>query len=93
MKGGAFGKASSTAVLNPQRWHITLSSNKANMANLANHIIILENGAGSATRIEDIRIEAGSTVANQPMYDLQGRRLSSALQKGIYLINNKKIIK
>ena len=93
MKGGAFGKASATAVLNPQRWYITLSSNKSNMASLANRIIIHENGAGSATRIEDIRIEAGNTVANQPMYDLQGRRLSSALQKGIYIIKNKKIIK
>ena len=93
MKGGTFGKASATAVLNPQRWYITLSSNKSNMASLANRIIILENGAGSATRIEDIRIEAGNIVANQPMYDLQGRRLSSALQKGIYIIKNKKIIK
>ena len=93
MKGGAFGKASVTAVLHPQRWFITLCSNKSNIANMANRIIILESGAGSATRIEDIRIEAGSTADNQPVYDLQGRRLSFAPQKGIYIINNKKTIK
>ena len=93
MKGGAFGKASVTAVLHPQRWFITLRNNKSNIANMANRIIILESGAGSATRIEDIRIEAGSTADNQPVYDLQGRRLSFAPQKGIYIINNKKTIK
>ena len=32
-------------------------------------------------------------MTNDNVYDLQGRRISSAAQKGIYIVNGKKVIK
>ena len=44
------------------------------------------------TAIDDIRI-ADNTPADAPLYDLQGRKVTSAQkQKGIYIKNGKKVL-
>ena len=90
MKDGKFGRAASTAELKAQRWYITLS-NKTNV-NEVNAILLSIDGEGGATKIEDIQTVTASDAADR-MYDLQGRRLNTAPQKGVYIINNKKVIK
>jgi hypothetical protein len=42
-----------------------------------------------ATGIENVNRE---TITNNRYYDLQGRRVSGAAQKGIYVVNGKKIV-
>ncbi|MGN0220597.1 MAG: hypothetical protein ACI4BA_00530, partial [Prevotella sp.] len=90
MKDGKFGRAATNAVLKPQRWYVTLSSK--NNANAANSILLSIGGEGGATKIEDIQVVTAPTSTDH-LYDLQGRRLSTAPQKGIYIMNNKKVVK
>ena len=93
MKDGKFGKATTSAVLKAQRWYITLSSKKAEpIASMAKAIMIQVGGEGGATKIDDIQVVTGTHSADR-MYDLQGRRLSTTPQKGVYIMNNKKVIK
>ncbi|MGM9697931.1 MAG: GLUG motif-containing protein [Prevotella sp.] len=99
MKDGKFGRAAVNAILKPQRWYFTLSKDNAEASDLTCFIPFEFNGegggggfGGSATKIEDIQVVTAPTSTDR-LYDLQGRRLTTAPQKGVYIMNNKKVVK
>jgi hypothetical protein len=47
-------------------------------------------GEGETTGI--ISIEHGTLNIDHSVYDLQGRRVNGAAQKGVYVVNGKKVI-
>ena len=47
-------------------------------------------GDGEATGI--ISIDNGQLIMDNEVYDLQGRRVNNANQKGVYIVNGKKVI-
>jgi hypothetical protein len=52
----------------------------------------LDFGDGETTSInEELRIK-NEEFATAPVYDLQGRRVNNAAQKGVYIVNGKKVI-
>ena len=90
MKDGHFGKAAATAVLKPHRWYITLDGTSS--SSHAKSIVVTVDGDGEATGIDDIQIDADTTGSDR-LHDLQGRRLTTVPQKGVYIMNNKKVVK
>ncbi|MBR3284487.1 MAG: hypothetical protein IKI60_04150, partial [Alloprevotella sp.] len=66
----------------------TLSPNRAFINNAGGSIRGLQLvAAGSATGIQNVETK----VQNAKIYDLQGRRVQNA-QKGLYIVNGKKVI-
>ena len=51
-------------------------------------IVIGSNGNDGTTGIEEIK---GSSVYNEGIYDLQGRKIDKIVEGGIYIINGKKV--
>jgi len=47
--------------------------------------------AGEATSIDEMSVK-GEAFATAPVYDLQGRRINGSAQKGLYIVNGKKVI-
>ena len=72
--------------------HIICSANKAYMAldasqnNAASYSLVFEGTTG----IDGVDAEGNGTEA---IYDLQGRKINEITEKGIYIINGKKVIK
>lgn len=69
----------------------TLAANKAylNIAPSATRFLVFNFGEDNATAIEGIEAE---NTADAVVYDLAGRRVQKA-QKGLYIVNGKKVIK
>ena len=92
MSGGSLKRANSASVvLKPQRWYMVLTPKKgAPAATKAQSIQILVDGEEGVESLTDSRRDEGAVV-----YDLQGRAVGTTTkyQRGINIVNGKKIIK
>ena len=91
LAGGALNKAKSADVtLNPQRWYMEVTSRTGGSSTKAHSIRILVDGE------EGIMAPSTSPKGESPVvYDLQGRAVGTTTkyQRGINIVNGKKIIK
>jgi len=69
------------------RAYFTLQDILSNVANAATRITMSIDG--ETTGIQEVR---GSSVNMEGIYDLQGRRVTKALKKGLYIKNGKKTV-
>lgn len=85
---GMFQKAGSSAYLNPFRFYLSITDNTGNPYDVknANFRISLND---ETTGIFGIK---GADTSNLKIYDLQGRRVYKPTQKGVYIVNGRKMV-
>ena len=92
---GAWKKLATTSILKPFRFYLTITSRDGSPYEVSeeakSRINICVLGEDDfATGIDERKTENGKVKTD--MYDLTGRRLQNA-QKGIYIVNGKKVVK
>ena len=97
MQEGTLLKATSDAMIKPQRWYLTATDRtedtSASTAKL-NRIAIRVIGDGKPTGIDEIHVVSDKAAQSKlGIYDLQGRKLSQEPTHGIYIKNGKKYVK
>ena len=85
LSNNQFWNSTSTVTINPFRAYLVNSSSA-----LAKMIIEIEGEGGESTRIDASQIEGMETLGGE-VYDLSGRRVMNP-QKGIYIVNGKKVM-
>ncbi len=85
---GKFQKAGSDAYLDPFRFYLSITDNSGNPYDVknANFRIALSD---ETTGIYGIK---GADTSNLKIYDLQGRRVYKPTQKGVYIVNGRKMV-
>ena len=85
LSNNQFWNSTSTVTINPFRAYLVNSSSAS-----AKMIIEIEGEGGESTRIDASQIEGMETLGGEA-YDLNGRRVTNP-QKGIYIVNGKKVM-
>ena len=89
--GGSYFKATAGAVLNPYRVYLTITEREDNpygTSSAPNEIKVKLLGDDGTTIIEEVQ-----GVQDAQIFDLSGRRImKDKLDKGIYIINGKKVL-
>ena len=92
---GAWKKLATTSILKPFRFYLTITSRDGSPYEVSEEAksrinICVQGEDDFATGIDERKTENGKVKTD--MYDLTGRRLQNA-QKGIYIVNGKKVVK
>ena len=94
MKGGHLYRAKTTAQLRPQRWYLTATDRTGSSTSpAAPQCITIKVADDDATAIDGLHVVSDDDAARGGIYDLQGRRLASEPQHGVYIKNGKKYVK
>lgn len=93
MKGGHLYRAKTTAQLRPQRWYLTATDRTGSSTAAAPQCITIKVADDDATAIDGLHVVSDDDAARGGIYDLQGRRLASEPQHGVYIKNGKKYVK
>ena len=92
--GGSYFKATAGAVLNPYRVYLTITEREDNpygTSSAPNEIKVKLLGDDGTTIIEEV--QGVQEVQDAQIFDLSGRRImKDKLDKGIYIINGKKVL-
>ncbi len=85
---GQLQKAGSESYLNPFRFYLTITDSENNpYLNAPQNINLVI--SDETTGISNIKVDS---LSGQKVYDLQGRRVSKPTQKGIYIVNGRKVV-
>ncbi len=91
--GGLKQIGSSTASLGAQRWYLDITSRGTQYSPKPTEVKVVVFGEediwGEETGIDFVE----EVVGNDDMYDLSGRRITSPIQRGLYIQNGRKFIK
>ena len=92
---GAWKKLATTSILKPFRFYLTITSRDGSPYEVSEEAksrinICVQGEDDFATGIDERKTENGKVKTD--MYDLTGRRLQNT-QKGIYIVNGKKVVK
>ena len=92
---GAWKKLATTSILKPFRFYLTITSRDGSPYEVSEEAksrinICVQGEDDFATGIDERKTENGKVKTD--MYDLTGRRLQN-VQKGIYIVNGKKVVK
>ena len=92
---GGWWQIEDGSALNPFRAYMTLTARDDSPVKIEEQAmrairfsVIGSNGNDGTTGIEEIK---GSSVYNEGIYDLQGRKIDKIVEGGIYIINGKKV--
>lgn len=86
---GSFQKAGSTAYLNPFRFYLSITDNEGNPYDAKGANIIISFSDDDTTGIFSVK---GADAKELKIYDLQGRRVYKPTQKGVYIVNGRKMV-
>ena len=92
---GAWKKLSSTSILKPFRFYLTISSREGSPVEVEDEAmsrvrIRVMGEEDNATGIDEVKTE--NVKRETEIYDLSGRRVSAPAKGGVYIINGKKVI-
>ena len=92
---GAWKKLSSTSILKPFRFYLTISSREGSPVEIAEEAmsrvrIRVMGEDDNATGIDEVK--TANDELKSEIYDLSGRRVSAPAKGGVYIVNGKKVI-
>ena len=92
---GAWKKLSSTSILKPFRFYLTISSREGSPVEIAEEAmsrvrIRVMGEDDNATGIDEVK--TANDEQKSEIYDLSGRRVSAPAKGGVYIVNGKKVI-
>ena len=92
---GAWKKLSSTSILKPFRFYLTISSREGSPVEIADEAmsrvrIRVMGEDDNATGIDEVK--TANDELKSEIYDLSGRRVSAPAKGGVYIVNGKKVI-
>ena len=96
MRSGALWQADADDALQPYRWYLTAAHREDSPLPSeapVNRISIKVIGGGGTSAVKDVPTGSMNEATEQPIYDLQGRRLSHAPSRGVYIKNGRKYVK